>query len=339
MKEIRLISDELKKKYGQKIYKLSLQSGCTCPNRDGTVGTDGCTFCSEGGSGDFAAPLSIISEAITPGHTAVMHDTSSASHETSSGTATSHETSSGTAALSLSEQILYARKLVDAKISSKIKPEDRRYIAYFQSFTNTYGDFDTLKALYTDTINRPEIVILSIGTRPDCISDEMLSFLAELNKIKPVWIELGLQTIHEETAKRINRGYPLQVFEDTYHRLKAAGITVITHVILGLPGETHEDMYATIRYLAGLEPVLDGIKLQLLHILKGTRLYDEYLAEPFHIMSLEEYTEVLMNCIRLLPEDTVIHRLTGDGPKKLLVEPQWSADKKRVLNTIYHAYC
>lgn len=323
MKEIRLISDELKKKYGQKIYKLSLQSGCTCPNRDGTVGTGGCTFCSEGGSGDFAAPLSNCGDTHNDRH-AVVSQAGTSDHSIIT---------------SIDTQIEYARKLVDAKISSKIKPEDRRYIAYFQSFTNTYGDFDTLKTLYTDTINRPEIVILSIGTRPDCISDEMLSFLAELNKIKPVWIELGLQTIHGETAKRINRGYPLQVFEDTYHRLKAAGITVITHVILGLPGETHEDMYATIRYLAGLEPVLDGIKLQLLHILKGTRLYDEYLAEPFHIMSLEEYTEVLMNCIRLLPKETVIHRLTGDGPKKLLVEPQWSADKKRVLNTIYHAYC
>ena len=350
MKQIRLISDKLKKTYGQKIYKLSLQSGCnTCPNRDGTKGTGGCTFCSEGGSGDFAAPLSNCGDTHNDRTTAVSQadttfQTGASAHSIINSIGTSAHSiinSIGTSAhstiTSIDDQIEYARKLVDAKISSKIKPEDRRYIAYFQSFTNTYGDFDTLKALYTDTINRPEIVILSIGTRPDCISEEMLSFLAELNKIKPVWIELGLQTIHEKTAERINRCYTLDVFEETYHRLKAAGLTVITHVILGLPGETHEDMYETVRYLVKLEPQLDGIKLQLLHILKGTRLYDEYLEKPFHIMSLEEYTEVLMNCISLLPEEIVIHRLTGDGPKKLLVEPQWSADKKRVLNTINKA--
>lgn len=302
----RTISEILKETYGQKIYKLSLQSGCSCPNRDGTVGWGGCSFCSEGGSGDFAAPL-----------------------------ASDHASHSITiAAESLEEQIIYARKMVDKKIPASIKPEDRKYIAYFQSFTNTYGDFDALKKLYLKTINRPEIVILSIGTRPDCITDEMLEFLSEINKIKPVWIELGLQTIHEETARRINRGYPLSTFDEAYHRLKSEGLTVITHIILGLPGETHEDMYETVRYLASLSPVLDGIKLQLLHILKGTALCREYLEMPFHIMSLEEYTEVLLNCLALLPKETVIHRLTGDGPKSLLVEPKWTADKKRVMNTL-----
>ena len=326
MEKIRLISDELKKTYGQKIYKLSLQSGCTCPNRDGSKGTGGCTFCSEGGSGDFAAPLQETADASTLSSDSVhFSDPAGLSN-------TVHY--SGSANLSISSQIMYAKKLVDKKMPSNLKPEDRRYIAYFQSFTNTYGDYETLKALYTEVINHPEIVILSIGTRPDCISGEMLSLLAELNQIKPVWIELGLQTIHDKTAERINRCYTLSCYEETYRRLKAAGLTVITHVILGLPGETHEDMFETVRYLAGLTPTLDGIKLQLLHILKGTRLYDEYLEKPFHIMSLEEYTEILIKCIRLLPEETIIHRMTGDGPKKLLIEPKWSGDKKNVLNTI-----
>ena len=332
MNTIHFISEELKKTYGQKIYKLSLQSGCTCPNRDGTAGTGGCTFCSEGGSGDFAAPLITPADSIESVTTHFLPDTvASSSSQLLSGTDSSSSDNT------LSHQIAYARKLVDAKISSKISPEDRRYIAYFQSLSNTYGNFDSLKALYTEAINRPEIVILSIGTRPDCISEDMLELLTELNRIKPVWIELGLQTIHENTAVRINRCYPLSCFDETYHKLNAAGLTVITHVILGLPGETHEDMYETIRYLAGLNPALDGIKLQLLHILKGTRLYDEYLEKPFHIMSLEEYTEVLIKCLRLLPDETIIHRLTGDGPKKLLVEPKWSGDKKMVMNTINKA--
>ncbi len=327
MKKIHFISDKLKTDYGQKIYKLSLQSGCTCPNRDGSKGTGGCTFCSEGGSGDFAAPLT---RPITTIDSATMTHIIG----TNASPTTHIDTDCFLSCSSLSDQIEYAKSLVDSKISSKIDPKDRRYIAYFQSFSNTYGDFNKLKALYTEAINRPEIVILSIGTRPDCISDEMLQLLSELNRIKPVWIELGLQTIHERTAARINRCYSLSCFDETYHKLKSAGLTVITHVILGLPGETHEDMYETIRYLAGLTPTLDGIKLQLLHILKGTRLYDEYLDEPFHIMSLDEYIDVLINCIRILPKETIIHRLTGDGPKKLLVEPIWSGNKKMVMNTI-----
>lgn len=328
MEKIRFISDELKKIYGQKIYKLSLQSGCTCPNRDGTAGTGGCTFCSEGGSGDFAAPLNLPSD-----RSDIFYRTDQ-SISLSSRLGSQISLRDVPVAEALSSQIEFAKKRVDSKISSKIPPEERLYIAYFQSFTNTYGDFSKLKVLFTEAIKRPDIVTLSIATRPDCISDEMLSLLSDLNRIKPVWIELGLQTIHEATARRINRCYPLSCYEETYRRLKSAGLTVITHVILGLPGETHADMYETIRYLAGLDPVLDGIKLQLLHILKGTRLYDEYLEEPFHIMSLDEYAEVIIQCIRLLPEETLVHRITGDGPKSLLVEPLWSANKKNVLNTI-----
>lgn len=294
--QIRTVSEELKKEYGQKIYKLSLSSGCSCPNRDGTVGTGGCTFCSEGGSGDFAAPF-----------------------------------------LPIDEQIRFARARVDRKIPTSIPEEKRRYIAYFQSYTNTYGDPARLRTLYMETIERPEIAILSIGTRPDCLPDEIIRMLKELSSIKPVWVELGLQTIHEKTAQRIHRGYALPVFEEAMRKLKAAGLKVIVHVILGLPLESHEDMYETVRYLSDMQPKPDGIKLQLLHVLKGTKLAGEYEKTPFHIMTLEEYTEVVVQCLRILPPEIVIHRITGDGPKKLLIEPQWSADKKKVLNTLNRA--
>ena len=294
--KIRTISEELKKEYGQKIYKLSLSSGCSCPNRDGMIGTGGCTFCSEGGSGDFASPF-----------------------------------------LPIDEQIRLSRAWIDRKIPASVPDEKRRYIAYFQSYTNTYGDTARLKALYMETIKRPEILILSIGTRPDCLPDESIQMLKELSSIKPVWVELGLQTIHEKTAQRIHRGYTLPIFEDAVRKLKAAGLTVIVHVILGLPGEKHEDMYETVQYLSDMRPRPDGIKLQLLHVLKGTKLADEFKADPFHIMTLEEYTEVVVHCLQILPPEMIIHRITGDGPKKLLIQPEWSADKKKVLNTLNRA--
>ncbi len=310
----RKLSTYLKEEYGEKIYRLALSSGCSCPNRDGTLGSGGCTFCSEGGSGEFAAPF-----------------------------------------LDVNQQIENAKKLVAGKSDA------RKFIAYFQSFTNTYGDVDRLRALYLETTKRDDIAILSIGTRPDCISEEVLDMLKELNSIKPVWIELGLQTIHEKTAKLVNRGYELSVFTDAYRRLKEAGITVIVHVILGLPGETKEDMLETVGFLASLDPTLDGIKLQNLQILKGTKMYEQYMdmknrigddsgstdeisnisdigsisdAISFHIMSMEEYTDLVAECIALLPEKTVIHRMQGDGPRKILVEPLWSLDKKRVLNML-----
>ena len=224
-----------------------------------------------------------------------------------------------------------------SKFPKDIKEEDKKYIAYFQSFTNTYGDVDRLGGIFKTAILRDEIAAISIGTRPDCLEDDMLDLLNELNKIKPVWIELGLQTIHEESAKAFNRGYSLPVFNKAYIELKMRNIEVIVHVILGLPGETDKDMYETVRYLANLSPKLDGIKLHLLHILKNTRLEREYREKPFKILSLDEYTEILINCLRILPESVVIHRMTGDGDKRLLVEPLWSADKKRVLNTINKA--
>lgn len=293
---IRTLSDYCKEKFGTKVYRLSLSTGCSCPNRDGRAGRGGCSFCSEGGSGEFATKVKLIEE-----------------------------------------QIEEAKARVKSKFPKDIKEEDKKYIAYFQSFTNTYGDVDRLGRIFKTAILRDEIAALSIGTRPDCLEDDMLDLLDELNKIKPVWIELGLQTIHEDSAKAFNRGYSLPVFNKAYIELKKRNIEVIVHVILGLPGETDKDMYETVRYLANLSPKLDGIKLHLLHILKNTRLEREYREKPFKILSLDEYTEILINCLRILPESVVIHRMTGDGDKRLLVEPLWSADKKRVLNTINKA--
>lgn len=285
--KIRMISDVLKEQYGEKIYRLALSSGCTCPNRDGTVGTGGCTFCSEGGSGEFAS-----------------------------------------APAPVAEQIEKAKALVRGKTAGQ------HFIAYFQSFTNTYGDMDRLRRLYEETVALEDIAVLALGTRPDCLDDRMIAMLSELNKKKPVWVELGLQTANDETASRINRCYPRSTFEDAYNRLKAAGLTVVVHLIFGLPGESEEDMLASVRYLSGLTPPPDGVKLQLLQILRGTRLGEDFTREPWPVMSLSEYAELLVKALRLLPPDIVIHRLTGDGPKKLLLAPLWCADKKTVLNTI-----
>ena len=234
--------------------------------------------------------------------------------------------------MDLDLQIERAKALISKKFPNSINTAERKYIAYFQSFSNTYGDTKRLIGLFERAINKDEVVALSIATRPDCFSEEMLNSLERLNKIKPVWIELGLQTINENTARAFNRGYTLDVFEKTYTELKKRNFEVIVHMILGLPGESEEDMYATVKYLS--KKHIDGIKIHGLHILKGTRLASEYEKHPFKIMSLEEYTRVLINCLKLLPKDTVVHRMTGDGDKKILIEPQWSADKKRVLNYI-----
>ena len=234
--------------------------------------------------------------------------------------------------MDLDLQIERAKALISKKFPNSINTAERKYIAYFQSFSNTYGDTKRLIGLFERAINKDEVVALSIATRPDCFSEEMLNSLERLNKIKPVWIELGLQTINENTARAFNRGYTLDVFEKTYDELKKRNFEVIVHMILGLPGESEDDMYATVKYLS--KKNIDGIKIHGLHILKGTRLASEYEKHPFKIMSLEEYTRVLINCLKLLPKDTVVHRMTGDGDKKILIEPQWSADKKRVLNYI-----
>ena len=288
----------LKQTFHEKLYKLSLNGGMTCPNRDGTIGTGGCIFCSEGGSGDFAADNR----------------------------------------LPMDEQILQAKTAVSRKFSGT------RYIAYFQAFTNTYArtpeELERLRRLYAETLQRPEIAALSIGTRPDCLPPEILGMLRELRAVqpqKPVWVELGLQTVHEKTAERIHRGYPLEVFERAVRDLKEIGMEVIVHVILGLPGESREEMIGTVRYLGQMEPAVDGIKLQQLQILRGTQMAAEFQKDPFPVMTLEEYCSLVRDCLQALPEDIVIHRLTGDGPKSLLIAPLWSGDKKRVLNTMRKA--
>lgn len=282
-----LLNDYLKRKYGCKVYKLSLQMDVTCPVRDGSIDTRGCIFCSGGGSGEFAA----------------CRDKS------------------------ITEQISEAKSRVSSKAG-----DDAKYIAYFQSFTNTYGEISYLEKKYREAMEPEDIVALSIGTRPDCISDEMYELLGNLNKVKPIWIELGLQTIHPETAKYIRRGYDLPVYDECVRRLREKGITVIVHVILGLPGETHDDMKETVKYVCSSG--VQGIKLQLLHVLKGTDLYEDYLKGKVPVMTMEEYMSLLGELIPLIPDNVIVHRLTGDGPKRLLVAPLWTADKKRVINSI-----
>lgn len=277
----------LRETFGEKVYKLALDGGMTCPNRDGTVGTGGCIFCSAGGSGDFA------------------------------------EAACG----NIREQINRAKARIQKKSDA------RKFIAYFQSYTNTYAPVPYLERIFTEAMELPEVAAISIGTRPDCLGEDVLELLARLNRIKPVWVELGLQTIHEHTAQYIRRGYPLEVYDEAVRRLKKNGITVITHVILGLPGESREMMLDTIRYLGG-ENRPDGIKLQLLHILRGTDLEQEYRAGNCVPMEMEPYLDLLFDCLELLPADMVIHRLTGDGAKKDLLAPLWSGNKKMVLNKL-----
>ncbi len=279
------LNEYLKKKYGEKIYKISLDGGMTCPNRDGTLSSKGCIFCSKGGSGEFSADRK----------------------------------------LTITEQI------EQAKLRIKAKTDCKKFIAYFQPFTNTYASVDYLRKIFYEAIENPEIAILSIATRPDCLGDDVVGLLSELNKIKPVWIELGLQTIHKTTSDYIRRCYELDVYDNAVKRLKNNNIEIITHIILGLPYETKEMMLESVRY-AGERS--NGIKLQLLHVLKDTDLFDEYENGKFRTLEMEEYIDLICDCIEILPENVVVHRLTGDGDKKLLVAPLWSADKKRVLNSI-----
>ena len=279
------LNNYLKTKFGKRVYKLSLDGGFTCPNRDGTLGTRGCIFCSASGSGDFASSRN----------------------------------------LSITQQIEMA------KLRVRSKTNDNSFIAYFQAFTNTYAPVSVLKGKYTEAINHKDIVALSIATRPDCISDEVLDLLIELNKIKPVWVELGLQTTKESSVEYIRRGYENEVYVDTAQKLRIAGIEVITHIILGLPNETKEDMLSSVKFAGKYS---DGIKLQLLHILKGTDLCTDYEKGEFKALTLDEYVDILCDAVEILPENVIIHRLTGDGDKKLLVAPLWSGNKKNVLNTI-----
>ena len=279
------LNNYLKDTFGCKVYKIAIDGGFTCPNRDGTIDTRGCIFCSKGGSGDFAQSRK----------------------------------------LTVTEQIEEGKKLVEKKIKSG------KYIAYFQAFTNTYAPVKVLEQLYMQAINHNDIVALSIGTRPDCVGDDVISLLSRLNKIKPVFVELGLQTIHQSTADYIRRGYTIDVYDKAVAQLKEHGINVVTHLIIGLPGESKEDMLESVEYVC---KVTDGIKLQLLHILDGTDLADEYRQGKIKILELEEYVDIIKDCIDIIPDNVVVHRLTGDGAKKDLLAPLWSADKKKVLNSI-----
>lgn len=282
---------EMKRRFGEKVYRVALNGGMTCPNRDGSVGRGGCIFCSSGGSGDFAA----------------------------------------SSLLPIPEQICTQKTMICQK-----RPV-HKFIAYFQAYTNTYAPVDYLEQIFTEAISDPEVVVLSIATRPDCLPDDVLDLLERLNRIKPVWIELGLQTIHESTARLIRRGYELPCFERAVRELRKRDIEVIVHTILGLPGESPEHMLATINYLNHCD--IQGIKLQLLHILKNTDLANYYLDETNHFqtMEMEEYIQLLIDCIEHLSPEIVIHRLTGDGPKDLLIAPLWSSGKRTVLNRIHAA--
>ena len=281
------LGSHLKAVYGTKVYKLSLSSGCTCPNRDGTLGSRGCIFCD--GAGAFAA------------------------------------------AGDIRQQLAAAKARVAAKAGA-----NARYIAYFQSFTNTYGPVDRLRQLYRAALEPEEVVALSIATRPDCLGPQVLELLAELRAMKPVWVELGLQTIHPASAAYIRRGYELPVFDRAVADLRAIGATVVVHQILGLPGEDREMMLETARYIG--HSGAEGIKFHLLHVLRGTDLAAEWQAGRVELPELEEYIALLEDCVRSIPREMVIHRLTGDGAKRELLAPLWSGDKKRVLNAIHAAF-
>ena len=277
-------------RFGEKLYKLSLETGCTCPTRDGTLGTDGCIFCSAGGSGEFAQkPLDNIHLQI---------------------------------------------ERAKAQVSKKFK--GTHYIAYFQSYTNNYGDIARLRQIYFTAAENPCVKAVSIATRPDCLPPEVLQMLKELNEIKPIFVELGLQTVHESTAQFIHRGYPLPVYEQAVSDLHGIGVHVVTHLILGLPQETKEQMLESVRYVGKIGT--NGVKLQLLHVLKGTDLEKIYRSGAFQTLEKEEYIDLLCDCIEVLPQNTVIHRLTGDAPKALLVAPTWSSNKKDVLNSVHRAF-
>ena len=284
----KTLNEHYQERFGYKVYKLSIDAGFTCPNRDGTIGTGGCIFCSGDGGGEFA------------------------------------EKNCG----NIRQQLENAKKRVENKCKSG------KYIAYFQSFTNTYAPIEILKERYLAAMGPEYIVGLAIGTRPDCLSEETISLLAELNQIKPIAVELGLQTVHSETAEYIRRGYDTQVYLDSARRLKAAGIEVVTHIILGLPGETPEMMVQTTK--EAVKAGTDGVKFHLLHVLKDTDLEKDYMAGEFTCLTMEQYGDVLKQCLAVLPENVVVHRITGDGAKRNLIAPLWSADKKRVLNYLNH---
>ena len=280
----RDLNTYLRERFEKKIYKISLSTPFTCPNRDGTLGTKGCIFCSASGSGNFAA----------------------------------------NAKAPIEEQLEEGK----ARVRGKIRDKEYGFIAYFQSFSSTYGDVEIQRDLFTRAITDPEVVALSVATRPDCLPEEVLDLLGELSRIKPVWVELGLQTSKEETAELIRRGYPNAVFEKAVSDLRARGLEVIVHLILGLPGEDHGDEIASLHYAASFP--IQGVKLHLLHVLRGTDLAEM----PYEALTMEEFLFRVTDLVRYLPKEIVVHRLTGDGDKRELIAPLWSGDKKRVLNAL-----
>ncbi len=273
-------------KFGDRVIKVALNAGFTCPNRDGTKGTGGCIFCSGRGSGDFA----------------------------------------GSSQSGIREQFYEGRKIMNRKW------RDGLYMAYFQAFTNTYAPVDTLRRLYGEAVEIPEVCALSIATRPDCIDESKASLISEINRIKYTCVEMGLQSSKEDTARLINRCYENSCFEKSVRLLKEKGIDVIAHIILGLPGESREDMLESVRFAA--ECGISGIKLQLLHVLKGTKLAQMYEAGKFRCLEYEEYVDIVVRCIEILPPDVVVHRITGDGKGQDLIAPLYSKNKKKVLNGI-----
>lgn len=354
------LNQYLRERFGQKVYKLALDGGMSCPNRDGTLGYGGCIFCSAGGSGEFAVKAAEIDSGISANGSEAVKASEIDSSISASGSEAvkAAKTNSGISANwrkegtiltgSVTAQIEQAK----ARICQKTNAES--FIAYFQSYTNTYAPVEYLRQIFMEAICHPQVAVLSIATRPDCLPPDVLQLLMELNQIKPVWVELGLQTIQERTARLIRRGYELSCYENAVAALRKAGIEVITHVILGLPGETKANMLETVAYLA--ENVQDsepwggqrtlpafpssasyrtqGIKLQLLHVLEGTDLAVSYRNGEFQSLAMEEYLDILFACLEILPPEMVVHRITGDGPKKILIAPAWSGNKKMVLNTI-----
>lgn len=308
------LNQYLRNRFGCKVYKIAINGGFTCPNRDGTISTGGCIFCSGYGSGDFTEEAGVsVTEQIERGKNRIAGKMPKADDYKNKN----------------DNDIVSVVSVNDAKRRKEVQG---KYIAYFQSFTNTYAPVERLRELYNEAISNSDIVAISIATRPDCIPEDVLDLLSELNGIKPVWVELGLQTIHEKTARYIRRGYELDVYDEAVKRLRERQLEVITHVILGLPGETREEMLDTVRYVG--KSGVQGIKLQLLHVIKGTELAKDYGQGLFECMTMDEYTDLIRDCIAELPKDIVIHRMTGDGARKTLIAPMWSTDKKRVLNEI-----
>lgn len=324
----------MKHHFGQKVYKIAVDAGLNCPNRDGTLGYGGCIFCSEGGSGDFA--VSIQEDAMR-----FEHRCGQVYHKEYAGRQ------------SMSRRILDVSRQIERGMAKFQKKVGEKFVIYFQAFTNTYGDREYLEAIWQAALEHPDVVGISIATRPDCLGiaetgcyEQTKGILEVLRRLQGmarergqfVWVELGLQTIHEQTVRRIRRGYDNEVYEKAADALSDIGIEVITHVILGLPDESTEDMLETVRYVCNPKHKVSGIKLQLLHVLKGTDLCKEYEAGEVRVMEYEEYLNLIAACLKEIPKDIVIHRLTGDGPKSILVAPMWSANKRRVLNGLHKTF-